>query len=141
LAAAISEAEALPLDVDFFFVVFVVVVGVACWVEVSACGFADADGMDSENSRHNAASHVIVFICTLLIVFLSMLDGNCLRINPGKSLLTFFVGMSQQLSRFERLKPLLFNTSSSTTEQPAGKMPYRPCFEAAQFSCPQPLYA
>ena len=79
LAAAISEAEALPADVAFFFVVFVVfvvVVGVVCWVEVSACGFANADGWNSENSRHNAASQVIVFVCTLLIVFLSTLDGN-----------------------------------------------------------------
>ena len=73
LAAAISEAEALPADVAFF---FVVLVGVVCWVEVSACGFANADGTDSENSRYNAASQVIVFVCTLLIVFLSTLDGN-----------------------------------------------------------------
>ena len=76
MAAAISEAEALPADVAFFFVVLVVVVAVVCWVEVSACGFANAVGRNSENSRHNAASQVIVFVCTLLIVFLSTLDGN-----------------------------------------------------------------
>src|SRR5207245_6948849 len=121
LAAAISEAEALPADVAFFFVVFVVVVGVVCWVEVSACGLPNADGRDSENSRDDAASHVIVFICTLLIVFLSMLDGNWTRDNKSWEFAPELLRWDGAAALAFCVKPLLFNTSGSPTEQSAEK--------------------